>query len=74
MQSKGLPYERGAGRLLGYAQVMKRLCVSRSTAYRLIEEGKLGPVYRIGERAVRVTDKGVEAYLEECKDKDLEAD
>jgi excisionase family DNA binding protein len=52
-------------RLLMVAQVAKRLTVSKSTVYRMIDSGKLpsvrvGPVY-----GVRVRESSVEAFLEE---------
>ena len=51
----------GYGRLLRIEQIAERLSVSRSMAWKIIDQGQLRSV-RIG-RAVRVRPADLEAYL-----------
>ena len=68
MGNQGIAYERGVGELISM-QIARKLLggVSESTVYRLKDEGKLGPVYKIG-KTVRVTREGVKGYLETCRE------
>ena len=68
MGSQGIAYDRGMGELISM-QIARKLLggVSESTVYRLKDEGKLGPVYKIG-RSVRVTRDGVLGYLNQCRE------
>jgi len=51
-------------RLMDVNQVAQRLCVSRSTVYRLIEQGDL-PASKYGTaHCIRVTEKDVEIFRE----------
>ncbi len=54
-------------RLLMVAQVAKRLTVSKSTVYRMIDSGKL-PSVRVGPvNGIRVRESAVAAYIEACE-------
>lgn len=61
---QALPYIRGRERLLTMQQVAQRLNISKSHAYRLKDEGQLGPVVMIGA-SVRVYESGVDAFIRE---------
>ena len=68
MGNQGIAYERGVGELISIQVAMRLLGdVSKSTVYRLKDEGKLGPVYKIG-KSVRVTRMGVLNFLYNCID------
>lgn len=71
MHRQPLVHARGSEALLRMDQVMQRLGVSRSTAYRLKDEGQLGDVFNIGA-GVRVTASGVDAYLERCRNREAD--
>lgn len=54
-------------KLMNRQQVMNYLGgISKSMFYKLVSEGKLGAVYKIGS-SIRVPEDAVEQYLEDCK-------
>ena len=68
MGNQGIAYERGVGELISI-QIAKKLLgdISLPRVYQLKDEGRLGPVYKIG-KSVRVTRTGVQDYLNQCRE------
>lgn len=55
--AKALIYERNTGEFVDYRYIMKKLSVSKSTAYRWMKEGRFGTPVKIGATLrIRKTD------------------
>jgi len=51
------------GQMLSPEEVARRLEVSRSTVWRLLRQGKIGPAARLGHRTTRIPERSVAAYV-----------
>ena len=51
--------------LLTPAETMRRLCISRTGLWRMVQKGELHPTYPCGPRSPRFTEREVESRIEQ---------
>ena len=58
-----------SGHLLTIAEVAERLRIGRTTAYQLVQQGKIA-AHRIGagRGAIRISEEDLNAYLASCRE------